>query len=259
MGDLFNIFDKINDNWREWKSVPYAFLALTGLYVWISLKADVMQTPERLLFLALVFLGIFLAYTFVCAIHVHCEKAKEAEESADAAKAVKNPAKIRLFVAGICVSVMIVIISSYLLIASIADKDGKYVIWADDYRIAMTHNVHKSYYLSGESVIVRSEKLEDYSRDSVFELDFKGNDTFTIAYGDKLLGVTPGQNGVGYSKACTSTLWKLEEVEDGVYYILNVDEDTYLKWYDHLQNWTTHRSITEDNRSQYLICIEKVD
>ncbi len=259
MGDLFNIFDKINDNWREWKSIPYVFLTLTGLYIWIAFKLDIMQRPARLLFLSLIFLGIFLAYTFVCAIHVNHETPKEEGESEEANNGSENISKIRLFIAGICISVIIVVISSYLLILGIADKDGKYVIWADEYNIALTHNVHKSYYLSGDTVLVRSKKLEDYSRNSVFELDFKGNNTFTIAYGDKLLGVTPGKNGVGYSEACTSTLWKLEKAEEGVYYILNVDENTYLKWYDHLQNWTTHPSITENNRNQYLLCIEKVD
>ena len=262
MGDFFSIFDKINANWREWKSIPYAFSGLTALYLTLAFKFNALKNSESFLFLALLFLGILLTYTFVCALHVNFEKEKSAsvaseEEKEETNKPVKS-GKTRLYIAGICVSLLIVIISSYLLIMSATDKDGKYVIWADEYHVALTHNVHKSYYLSGDEVVVRGEKLEDYPRDSIFYLDFKSGDTFTIAYGDKLLGVTPGQNGVGYSDACTSVLWKLEEVEEGLYYIVNVDEETYLKWYDNLGNWTTHKIITEENNDQYLLCMEKV-
>ena len=245
LGDIFNVFDKIRDNWREWKSVPYAFLSLAAIYIWIALRADKIQNIEDLLLLALVFVGILLVYVFVCALHTSKTNTKHS----------KTP----LFVTGICISVVIVIISSYLLVADITNKDGRYVIWADEYHIAMTNNVHKSYYLTGEQVTVRGQKLEDYSRDCVFELDFNKDGTFTISHGDKVFGVTPGHNGVGYSDSCTSTLWKLEQAEDNVYYIVNVDEGTYLKWFADLNNWTTHPNITEDNKDQYLLCIEKVD
>ena len=258
MGDIFNIFDKIKDNWREWQSIPYAFFSLAGLYAWLAFKVDVLQTPATLIFLALIFLGAFLIYTFLCAIHENDEKTKSADESQTTEGKNRKPVKPNIFVVGICISVLLIIISSCMLFFNVTDKDGKYVIWADKYNIALTHNVHKSYYLSGDPVVVHSGKLEDYSRDSVFELDFRNNGTFTISYGNKLLGVTPGKNGVGYSKACTSILWKLEKVEDGVYYIVNVDEDVYLKWYDHLQNWTTHPNIMEKNKGQYLLCLEKV-
>jgi len=74
-----------------------------------------------------------------------------------------------------------------------------------------------------------------------------------------MYGVTPGHNGIGCSDACTGKLWKLEQADNDVYYIVNVDEGTYLKWYDALNNWTTHPNITENNKDQYLLCIEKVD
>ena len=253
LGDIFNIFEKIKDNWREWKSVPYAFLSLAAIYIWIALRADKIQNFEDLLLMALIFVGILLIYVFICAIHISCEKAKETTEN------MKKPKSILFFVAGICLSVILVIVSSYILITDIINKDGKYVIWADEYHIAMTNNVHNSYYLTGETVTIRGEKLQDYSRDCVFELDFNKDGTFTIAHGNKMYGVTPGHNGIGCSDACTGKLWKLEQADNDVYYIVNVDEGTYLKWYDALNNWTTHPNITENNKDQYLLCIEKVD
>ena len=259
MGDILNFFEKVKANWREWRSVPYAFLGLLSFYLGLALNIDALKNLECLLFLALIFLGFFLTYIFSCALHVYFEKQKAAAESEGEANKPVKCVKSRLYIAGICVSLLIVIISAFLLFSKFTNKDGKYVIWADEYHIALTHSVHKSYYLSGDEVVVRGEKLEDYPRDSVFYLDFKGGDTFTIAYGDKHLGVTPGQNGVGYSDACTSVLWKLEEVEEGLYYIVNVDEETYLKWYEDLGNWTTHKRVTEKNKDQYLLCMEKVE
>ena len=59
MGDIFNIFDKIKDNWREWQSIPYAFFSLAGLYAWLAFKVDVLQTPATLIFSHLFFLVLF--------------------------------------------------------------------------------------------------------------------------------------------------------------------------------------------------------
>ena len=138
-------------------------------------------------------------------------------------------------------------------------KDGRYVIWAYEYRMALTPKVHNSYYLEGEEIRVVKNKLTDYTKHCVFELDFNSDDTFTIRNHDNFLGVTPGQNGVGYSDACTSILWKLKEADDDLHYIINADENVYLKWYPEQNNWTTHQSIINDYLDQYLLCVEKVD
>jgi len=113
----------------------------------------------------------------------------------------------------------------------------------------------------GDPVQAKGEELTDYTGRSVLELDFEKDGTFTVSYNGKLLGDVEGENGVGYHEPGTEkikTLWELEEVEPGVYFIRNVQENTYLKWFEAKNNWTTHPNIVEENRGQYLIRLEPV-
>jgi hypothetical protein len=112
---------------------------------------------------------------------------------------------------------------------------------------------YEYFYLAGDKVQAKGSELTDYTGHSVVELDFNRDGTFYILIEGKKLGCVPGKNGVGYRDDCTCTEWKLEEVEEGVYYIKNTANNTYLKWFDMQENWTTHPNIVDDNRSQYLL------
>jgi hypothetical protein len=177
----------------------------------------------------------------------------------DAGMAAGHGKKRAVLIACISLVILTLIVGTVMFATSLVSKDGNYVIWVDEYQIAMSPGVHKSFYLSGLPVAVRNGELEEYPRQCVFELDFKSDDTFTISYGGKLIGVAPGQNGVGFSDNNTAVLWKLEKAGNGVYYIFNVDGNTYLQWLESMENWTTHRGIIEEYRSQFMHCLEMVD
>lgn len=107
----------------------------------------------------------------------------------------------------------------------------------------------------GDKVQAKGTQLTDYTSRCVVELDFEKDGTFAILIDGKKLGAEPGQNGVGYREQCTSDTWMLEEVSEGVYYIKNIGNGTYLKWFEAKDNWTTHPNIVDDNREQYLMCL----
>lgn len=249
-----NFIDHIKDKWLEWESVIYAFLVLMTVYATL---ANIPAIQPISLQLALIFVCILAGYTICCAIHVRNEKLK----TAGLTDANKLTCKFKvLFCSVIAVCILVIISALFILFYNSQGnfKDGKYVIWADEYRIALTPEVRNSYYLEGEKIHLVKGELGDYSKHCVFELDFNKDDTFTIKYRDSFLGMTPGQNGIGYSDSSTSINWKLEEAGEGLYYIINADEDAYLKWYPDKDNWTTNNKLINKYKEQYLLCIEKV-
>ncbi|MBQ7969272.1 MAG: hypothetical protein IJ292_05565 [Clostridia bacterium] len=261
-----NLIENIKKNWLKWESLPFVFAIILMFYIGIASEVNdwtgINMGGKEYFLLSIPFLVLFLLYVVWCVIHITKEKknATAVECTEEQAKSKKTKKTIWL-VSGVCAAVLAIALLILFLISGNngADRDGKYVIWADEYHIALTPEVHKSYYLSGCAVGVKGGKLTDYPKQCVFELDFKDDDTFTITCNGKFLGVTPDKNGVGYSASCTSITWELEEVEEGLYYIRNVDENTYLKWYDPMQNWTTHHEISDEYQSQYLLRLEKVN
>ena len=94
---------------------------------------------------------------------------------------------------------------------------------------------------------------------SILTLKFNEDDTFTIAYNGKLLGVVHGEKtGVNFlSEDSEYTVWKLVDAENGAYYLQNVNEGTYLKWFNGPKNWTSGTDNTASK--EYLIQLERVD
>lgn len=260
-----SLIENIRKYWLKWESLPFVFAIILMFYIGIASEVNdwtgIDMGPREYLLLALPFIILFLLYVAWCAIHIAKEKKNASAEGSEELTKNGKTKKTLWLVTGVCLAVLAIALLILLLISGKngGTRDGKYVIWADEYNIAMTPEVHKSYYLLGSAVGVKEGKLTDYPKQCVFEIDFKDDDTFTIIYNDKFLGITPGKNGVGYAASCTSITWELEEVEEGLYYIRNVEEDSYLKWYDPMQNWTTHPDIPEEYLEQYLLRIEKVD
>lgn len=254
----------IKNNWLKWESAPFVFAIITMFYVGIASEVNdwtgIDIGGKEYLLLSLPFVLLFLVYLVCCGVHTSRAKKAVAEGEGEGLQPSKknNHKKTIWLITGICLAVLAVFVLILLLISGSGHRDGKYVIWADEYHVALSPEVHNSYYLEGKEVNIRGDKLADYPKETVFELDFKDDETFTISANGKLLGVTPGKNGVGYSKESTCVLWKLEEQDDGVYYVLNVDDNTYLKWYEHLQNWTTHPNIVDKNEDQYLMRLERI-
>lgn len=258
-----SLIENIKKNWLKWESVPFVFAIITMFYVGIASEVNDWTGIDfggtEYLLLSLPFLALFLVYLLSCSIHLKKEKARaSAEAGNEQLSESKKSVKTIWLVFGICAAVFALVVLVLLLISNSGHRDGKYVIWADEYHIAISPEVHNSYYLEGEAVNIRGDKLADYPEECVFELDFKDDETFTISYKGKLLGVTPGKNGVGYSSSNTAVLWQLEEQKEGIYYIRNVDENTYLKWYEYMENWTSHPNIVDKNEDQYLMRLERV-
>lgn len=259
-----NLIESIKKNWLKWESVPFVFAIITMFYVSIASEVNdwtgIDIGGSEYLLIAIPFMALFLVYLICCMVHIKKEKTKAASNAvANGATENKSTKRVIWLVTGICAAAIAVFVLILLLISGSGHKDGKYLIWADKYHIAVSPEVHNSYYLEGKEVSVRGDKLADYSEDCVLELDFNEEETFTISINGKLLGVVPGKNGVGYSSANTAVLWQLEEQKDGTYYIRNVDENTYLKWFDNQNNWTSHPNITTKNEEQYIMRLERVN
>ncbi|MBR5314604.1 MAG: hypothetical protein IKU45_04220, partial [Clostridia bacterium] len=208
-----NLIDNIKKNWLKWESLPFVFAIVLMFYIGIASEVNdwtgiVMGAKEYLL-LGIPFLVLFLVYFVCCIVHMAKEKKKAVVECTEAEMKKHKTGKTILLVTGVCLAALAVALLILVLISGTSSdkRDGKYVIWADEYHIALTPEVYKNYYLSGMAVGVKGDKLSDYSKQCVFEIDFKDDDTFTITYNDKFLGVTPGKNGVGYSSTCTAINW----------------------------------------------------
>ncbi len=260
-----DFLDKISANWLKWTSLPFAFALGISFYVFTASELNDLPNVEmggrEYLLLAIPFLLLLAGYLVGCCIHnTRIKKEKPQQEAAPEGKTKSARSKkiVWLVFSGCCLAVAILTIVLMFAPKSGAFRDGNYVIWADEYSIALSPEVHKSYYLEGDPVAAEDGQLTDYPKRCIVELDFGEDGTFTIAHNGKLLGVTPGKNGVGYSEQNSSILWELEELDDGVYYIHNVDEDTYLKWYEAQENWTSHPNIVDDNKQQYRLRLVRV-
>ena len=253
MNDTVDFFEKLSDHWLEYKSIPFAsmFMILLG-----GALVSFFETKEAKLYIVCLLICLLAIYSLFCVLSDIKEKRKASAESGVAAGHGKKRAAI---IACIALVFLIMVSGTVMFASGLVSKDGNYVIWVDEYQIAVSPGIHKNFYLSGLPVEVHGGKLDEYPRQCVFELDFKSDDTFTISYGGKLIGVVPGKNGVGFSDSNTAVLWKLEEAGNGVYYILNVDGNTYLQWLDSMNNWTTHGGIIEEYRSQFMHCLERID
>ncbi len=261
MGELIK---GIKDNWLKWGSVPYVFAILVMFY--IGLATEVNDLPgvnflgSSYLMLAIPFAIVFLGYVIWCAIDNRKEKMAapahtHTDEETPAEKKKKNPG---ILMVGILLALVSMVVAVIVFSSNSAPRDGKYVIWADQYHVSLTPTVVNQYYLVGDSVQAKGGELTDYTEHSVVELDFDKDGTFTITVDGKLLGCVPGKNGIGSREDCTCDEWVLEEAEDGIYYIKNTANNTYLKWFALQNNWTTHPNIVDDNRSQYLLRLTPV-
>ncbi len=257
-----NLIEYIKKYWLKWESLPFVFLFIVVPYFGIASEANgwfnIVMTGTQYLLLAIPFAVLFIVYAVSCGVHGHNEKKRAAQSAVGAPQGEKSESKTIWTVSAICAVVLVGVLVVLLLIANNGHQDGRYVLWADEYHVALTPTVVNEHYLKGEVVGVRGDQLTDYASHCVVELDFGDDETFTITYNGKLLGLTPGYNGVGYAESCTSTLWQLEEVEDGVYYVRNVKEDAYLKWYDDKNNWTSYGDILDKYEDEYRIRLEMV-
>lgn len=260
-----DFLNKISENWLKWTSLPFAFALDISFYVFTASELNDLPNVElrgrEYLLLAIPFLLLLLGYVVGCCVHnaKHRKKMPQQEAApAEKSKATRSKKILWLVFSGCFLAVAILTFVLMFTPNSEGFRDGNYVIWADEYAVALSPEVHKSYYLEGDPVEAEDGQLTDYPKRCVVVLDFQEDGTFTIAHNEKLLGVTPGKNGVGYGGEGTSILWDLEELDDGVYYIHNVDEDTYLKWYEAQQNWTSHPNIVDENKQQYRLRLERV-
>lgn len=261
-----DFLNKVSENWLKWISLPFAFLLDVSLYVFAASELNdlpnVVLGGREYLLLAIPFLLLLIAYVVCCCVHNSKKKREESQQE-------ENPQEQKPKASGRKKAVWVILSGCFLAVtisvlvlmfsAPGGFQDGNYVIWAQQYHVALSPQVHKSYYLEGDPIQAMGDKLTDYPQRCVLQLDFKGDGTFTISCNGELLGVAPGKNGVGYGGQCSCIRWELVEAEENVYYIRNVSENTYLKWYDAQGNWTSHPNIVEDNKEQYLLHLDRVE
>ena len=244
--------------WLQWISVFFVALGLFGLYLVVGGAEALSLDFSGRICLALILTGVMILYLIFCALHEKFEKDMKSKGlDRKTEQDHKKKLSVRLLVSVsiyIAVSLAVFFVMPFIT----GGKDGEYVIWADEYSIALTSEVHNSYYLSGEEIGVRGDELYDYPSKCVVNLDFMDDGTFTITCDGKTLGMAPGHNGIGYSETNTGTLWKAIDLGDGTCRIVNVNEGAYLKWYAAENNWTTHEKIIEKYADQYVLCMQKV-
>jgi hypothetical protein len=134
---------------------------------------------------------------------------------------------------------------------------GTYVIWNPSYGVAMSDDVTKKHYLAGKRVEHSGQRLRDYPDDCVWQIDFFSDGTFTISRNGQNLGMVPGYNGVGLGGEHTADRWILTEAGDGLYYIRNVEENSYLEWFDTKDNWSVYDQVKDENRDMFLLRLSK--
>jgi hypothetical protein len=255
-----NLVESIKKRWLKWDSLPFVFAILLIFYVTLASELNdlngVLVSGMNYLLLALPFIAAFVIYFIWCVIHYISEKKKtgDASDSAEEVATSKTSKKTMLII-GSVLTVIAVVVAVLVFSRSSGMKDGKYIIWSEEYHMALSPEVVNKYYLAGDKVQAKGDALTDYTARCVLELDFEKDGTFAIIIDGKKLGAEPGQNGVGYREQCTSDTWVLEEAGDGVYYIKNVENNTYLKWFEAKKNWTTHPNIVDENKDQYSICL----
>lgn len=257
-----DFFGKVSENWLKWISLPFAFLADVALYVFAATELNdlpnVVMGGREYLLLAIPFVLLLVIYTVCCFVHWRREKQAQAQPEEATEQERPKPKNSIWWIFGGCALALVILF--FILVFSFQSgfQDGRYVIWAEQYHVALSPEVHKSYYLEGDAVQAKGDELTDYPKRCVVELDFNNDGTFTITYGGQMLGVEPEKNGVGYGGKCTSVLWELVEIGENIYYIRNVGDNTYLKWYEAQENWTSHPNIVEDNKEQYQLHLSRV-
>ena len=156
---------------------------------------------------------------------------------------------------GAAVAVVVLLVAGFLLLGG--SRDGKYVIWNPAFGVALSGETVNSYYLAGCEVQSKGDTLTGYPGKCVWTVKFTGRDTVTILRDGVALGAKPGYNGIGLGGDYTATVWVLEEAEDGYVYLRNAETHYYLEWYAAKTNWNIHNKLTEDNREQFLLRMDK--
>ena len=261
-----HLIEGITKRWLKWSSLPFVFSILLMFYMGIASELSdwtgIVVEPIGYLLLGVPFAAALVGYIVWCVIHnrnAKKEKAAQAQKDTPNEDTKEDDKDTVGWILGIgCVIIAFIVVFILLFSGNGELKDGKYVIWAQEYHVAMSPETTSSYYLKGDPVQAKGNELTDYTSRCVVDIDFKNDGTFTISHAGKLLGTVPGYNGVGYKEENTGVTWMLEEVEKDVYYIHNVEGDTYLKWFLLKENWTTDTDIVDSNRQQYLICLERI-
>ncbi len=160
-------------------------------------------------------------------------------------------------VGGIAVALIAALVTLLLMLGG-DEADGKYVIWNPQDSVALSNKTVKEHYLAGVAVSVDGDAVAGYNSTCVWELDFVDDNTFTISYNGKLLGMQAGYNGIGFGGDYTETRWVLVDAGDGLYYVRNVQTQYYLEWFSAKGNWATHPELTTANVELFRLRLDKV-
>ena len=259
--------ERISEHWLKWTSLPFVFGLDLTLYVFTASELNDLPNIsigwKEYLLLAIPFILLFVGYLVWCCVHNLKNKDKEqdnptAEETGNSKKSGSK--KTVWLISSGCFVALAILIAIIAFTTRGDPRNGEYVIWAARYNIALNTTVHKQFYLEGDEIAVdASNKPSEYEESSILTLKFNEDDTFTIAYNGKLLGVVHGEKtGVNFlSEDSEYTVWKLVDAGNGAYYLQNVNEGTYLKWFNGPKNWTSGTDNTASK--EYLIQLERVD
>lgn len=117
------------------------------------------------------------------------------------------------------------------------------VIYAPSNGMALSATVKNRYYPIGVEVKVVEDVLTGYGETEIWTVGSSdGAWTFTSNSGEKLGMSSSTSYSTTYPGAGANETWALESAGEGLYYIRNVNRNTYLWWDEGNTDWTTRDS-----------------
>ncbi len=128
--------------------------------------------------------------------------------------------------------------------------DGKYVIWAPAYNMALS-TVYNGFYNTGVAVTEEGGKLSGYTNAEIWTVT--NNDDGTITISCEAGSLAMGASFASMPLNEVNSTWTLEPAADGLWYVKNVGRECYIEWYADKNNWSSYKYINEGSEGMFAL------
>ncbi len=128
--------------------------------------------------------------------------------------------------------------------------DGKYVIWAPAYNMALS-TVYNGFYNTGVAVTEEGGKLSGYTNAEIWTVTNNDDGTITISCEAGSLAMGASFSSMPLNEV--NSTWTLEPAADGLWYVKNVGRECYIEWYADKSNWSGYKSIKEGSEGMFAL------
>ena len=137
-----------------------------------------------------------------------------------------------------------------------AIADGKYIIWAPAYNMALSSTYAEgSFYNSGVEVSEENGVLSGYGESEIWTVANNEDGTISISYGGENLALAAKYSSMTLGEV--NDKWLVEDAGNGLFYIKNTVRGNYIEWYADKGNWSSYYKISSGSEGLFALQFTK--